>query len=249
MLHAARRSATLPQLMSTSPDPLADLSRRIRSASGGRAVDLLAVSKTRTAEEVVALARRGQHAFGENYVQEAVAKRAAVAALAPDLEIRWHLIGRLQSNKARDAATFDCIESLDRPRLADALAAARPDDRPPLDVLIQVNPDAEAGKAGCPPGEAAALAAHVTALPGLRLRGLMAIPAPAEDPAVRRTSFRTLADLFAQLRHAHPGMDTLSMGMSDDFELAIAEGATRVRIGTALFGPRPARPYAGARPT
>ncbi|MFC4727705.1 YggS family pyridoxal phosphate-dependent enzyme [Coralloluteibacterium thermophilus] len=226
------------------PTPTAhdEVLQRIRAAAAGRPVELLAVSKTRSAEEVVALARRGQRRFGENYVQEAVAKRRAVAALAPDLDLEWHLIGRLQTNKARDAAGFDWVEAVDRPRLADALAAARPEGRPPLNVLIQVNPDGEPGKAGCAPDELDALAAHVAALPRLRLRGLMAIPAPAEDMRVRAASFRTLAGLFERLRGRHPDIDTLSMGMSDDFETAIAEGATRVRIGTALFGPRPPRP-------
>lgn len=198
-------------------------------------VKLLAVSKTRSAAEVAALAAAGQRAFGENYVQEGVAKARELAHLG----LEWHLVGHLQSNKAREAATwFDWVESVDRPKLVQALDAARPADRPPLDVLIQVNVDDEASKSGCAPAEVPALASAIAAAPRLRLRGLMAIPAPAPDPEQRRASFRTLRRLFDELAATHPGVDTLSMGMSDDFPLAIAEGATMVRIGTALFGPR-----------
>lgn len=198
-------------------------------------VKLLAVSKTRSAAEVAALAAAGQRAFGENYVQEGVAKAAELAHLG----LEWHLIGHLQSNKAREAAaSFDWVQSLDRPKLVKALDQARPADRPPLNVLIQINIDDEASKSGCRPGDVPALAAAVAATPRLRLRGLMAIPAPAPDEAARRASFRRLKHAFDQLATEHPGLDTLSMGMSDDFPLAIAEGATLVRIGTALFGPR-----------
>jgi len=198
-------------------------------------VKLLAVSKTRSAAEVAALAAAGQRAFGENYVQEGVAKARELAHLG----LEWHLVGHLQSNKAREAATwFDWVESVDRTKLVKALDQARPADRPPLDVLIQVNVDDEASKSGCAPAEVPALAAAIAAAPRLRLRGLMAIPAPAPDPAQRRASFRALRRLFDELAATHPGVDTLSMGMSDDFPLAIAEGSTLVRIGTALFGPR-----------
>lgn len=198
-------------------------------------VKLLAVSKTRPAADVRALAGAGQRAFGENYVQEGVAKARELA----DLGLEWHLIGHLQSNKAREAAaTFDWVQSLDRPKLVKALDQARPAGRPPLNVLVQVNIDDEASKSGCAPAEVPALAAAVAAAPNLALRGLMAIPAPAPDEAARRASFRRLKQLFDQLAAAHPGVDTLSMGMSDDYPLAIAEGATLVRIGTALFGPR-----------
>ncbi|ODS62940.1 MULTISPECIES: YggS family pyridoxal phosphate-dependent enzyme [unclassified Arenimonas] len=198
-------------------------------------VKLLAVSKTRSAAEVAALAGAGQRAFGENYVQEGVAKARELAHLG----LEWHLVGHLQSNKAREAATwFDWVESVDRPKLVKALDEARPAGRPPLDVLIQVNVDDEASKSGCAPADVPALAAAIAAAPRLRLRGLMAIPAPAPDPEQRRASFRALRRLFDALASSHPGVDTLSMGMSDDFPLAIAEGATLVRIGTALFGPR-----------
>lgn len=198
-------------------------------------VHLLAVSKTRPPEAVRALAAAGQRAFGENYVQEGIAKIRALA----DLGLEWHLIGHLQSNKAADAAQhFDWVQSLDRAKLVPLLDRARPAGRPPLNVLLQVNVDGEAGKSGCAPGEVAALADAVAAAPRLRLRGLMAIPEPHPDPAVRRAAFRALRQLFDGLRARHPGVDTLSMGMSEDFGVAIAEGSTMVRVGTALFGPR-----------
>lgn len=202
-----------------------------------RAVRLLAVSKTRTAAEVRALAAAGQRAFGENYVREGAAKARELAALG----LEWHLIGHLQSNKCREAAeVFDWVQSLDRAKLVRALDQARPAGRPPLNVLVQVNVDGEASKSGCAPGDVDGLAALVAAAPNLHLRGLMAIPEPHPDPEQRRESFRRLRAIFDRLAAAHPGVDTLSMGMSDDFGLAIAEGATMVRIGTALFGPRAA---------
>jgi pyridoxal phosphate enzyme (YggS family) len=196
---------------------------------------LLAVSKTQPATAVAELAAAGQRAFGENYVQEAQAKVAALAGL--DLE--WHLIGHLQSNKAREAATlFDWVQTVDRARLVSALARHRPDDRPPLNVLIQVNIDDEASKHGCRPEDVPALAEAIAAEPRLALRGLMAIPAPAPDPDRRRDAFRRMKALYDALATRHPRVDTLSMGMSDDYPLAIAEGATLVRVGTALFGAR-----------
>ena len=206
------------------------------AAAAGRPVPtLLAVSKTRSADEVAQLHALGQRAFGENYVQEAAAK----ARQLPGLGIEWHLIGHLQSNKAADAArVFDWVQSLDNPRLVAALDRARPAERGPLNVLVQVNVEGEPGKAGCRPEHLDALADAVAAAPHLRLRGLMSIPAPSADPAVRRAAFAGLRTLFDRLRERHPGIDTLSMGMSDDVELAIAEGATLVRIGTRLFGAR-----------
>jgi pyridoxal phosphate enzyme (YggS family) len=200
---------------------------------------LLAVSKFQPATAIAQLAASGQRAFGENYVQEAAGKRAELAGL--DLE--WHLIGHLQTNKAREAATlFDWVQTVDRPRVVDALARHRPADAPPLQVLIQVNVDDEASKHGCRPEDVDALAAQVAAHERLALRGLMAIPAPHADPEQRRPAFRKMRGLFDALRGHHPGVDTLSMGMSDDCAVAIAEGATMVRIGTALFGARPPRP-------
>jgi len=197
---------------------------------------LLAVSKTRPAEAVAALAAAGQAAFGENYVQEALAKQQSLAGLG----LEWHLIGHLQSNKTREAAAhFDWVQTVDRPKLVAALARHRPPGMAPLNVLIQVNVDDEASKHGCQPAEVGALAALVAAEAALALRGLMAIPAPHPDIARRRDAFRRMKGLFDALAARHPGVDTLSMGMSDDLDLAIAEGATMVRVGTALFGARP----------
>ncbi|SDD94146.1 hypothetical protein SAMN04488509_11137 [Aquimonas voraii] len=215
---------------------LSALLRRIGAAAHGRPVELLAVSKTQPAEAVAALAACGQRSFGENYVQEAAAKIAALRTLG----LRWHLIGHLQSNKAAQAAPlFDCIESVDRAKLLPLLDAARATSgRGPLDILLQVNIDDEASKSGCAPADVPALAEVAARCPNLRLRGLMSIPAPVPDLAARRRSFAALRGLFEQLRTRYPQVDTLSMGMSEDFELAIAEGATRVRVGSALFGPR-----------
>ena len=198
-------------------------------------VRLLAVSKTFPAEAIREVHALGQRAFGENYVQEAVAKKAALADL-PGVE--WHLIGPLQSNKAGAAARcFDWVESVDRARIADALSAARAGAARPLDVLVQVNVSGEATKSGVAPEEAAALARHVAALPNLRLRGIMGVPAPA-DPARLRREFRALRACYDACEDAGLAVDTLSMGMSADLELAIAEGSTEVRIGTAIFGER-----------
>jgi len=199
------------------------------------AVTLLAVSKTKPAAALRALAQCGQHAFGENYVQEALGKQRELA----DAAIEWHLIGPLQSNKCREVAThFDWLQSLDRTKLIEPLSRFRPAGRAALNVLAQVNIDDEDSKSGCAPDELAALADAIAAAPNLRLRGLMAIPAPAPDPGRRREAFRRMRALFETLRATHAGVDTLSMGMSDDFALAIAEGATMVRVGTALFGAR-----------
>ncbi|MBS0213265.1 MAG: YggS family pyridoxal phosphate-dependent enzyme [Proteobacteria bacterium] len=199
---------------------------------------LLAVSKTRDAGEVAALAACGQFAFGENYVQEALAKQRELT----HVPLEWHLIGHLQSNKAREAATaFDWVQTLDRAKLVALLAQHRPPDRAPLNVLIQVNIDDEASKSGCRPDDITALSDAIAGQPRLRLRGLMAIPAPDPDMARRRDAFRAMKSLFDDLAARHADIDTLSMGMSEDYGLAIAEGATMVRIGTALFGPRNAR--------
>ena len=196
---------------------------------------LLAVSKTQPTEAVAALAACGQRAFGENYVQEAVAKIDALR----NLGLEWHLIGHLQSNKCREAARhFDWVQSLDRASLVEPLSRHRAVEQPALNVLIQVNPDGEAGKSGCAPSEIAALARAISAAPGLRLRGLMAIPEPTPDLDQRRATFRRMRAWFDELHGDHPDIDTLSMGMSEDFQMAVEEGATMVRVGSALFGPR-----------
>lgn len=199
---------------------------------------LLAVSKTRPAEAIAELVACGQQAFGENYVQEAAPKIGALG----NLGLEWHLIGHLQSNKADAAARlFDWVQTVDRPKLVAALARHRPTGRSPLNVLIQVNVDNETSKHGCQPGEVGALAEAIAAQPQLQLRGLMAIPTPHEDVERRRPAFRHMRALFEVLASCHPSVDTLSMGMSDDFAIAIEEGATMVRMGTALFGARPPR--------
>jgi pyridoxal phosphate enzyme (YggS family) len=196
---------------------------------------LLAVSKTQAAEAVARLAALGQRAFGENYVQEGIAKARALAHLG----LEWHLIGHLQSNKCGEAAEhFDWVQSLDRPKLVAALDRARPPQRGPLNVLVQVNVDDEGSKSGCRPEEALALARSVATAPNLRLRGLMSIGAPWPEHEQRRSAFRRMRELFERLREEFPDADTLSMGMSEDFALAAEEGATMVRIGSKLFGPR-----------
>jgi hypothetical protein len=215
---------------------------RIEAAvrAAGRApsgVRLLAVSKTFPADAVRAVHALGQRAFGENYVQEAAAKRAALADMS---DAAWHLIGPLQSNKtALAAATFDWVESVDRLKIAQRLAAQRPVGLPPLNICIEVNVSGEASKSGVAPDEAVTLAREVAALPNLLLRGIMGIPAPTPDAALAREQFRELRECFEACRAAGLAVDTLSMGMSADLELAIAEGATEVRVGTAIFGGRP----------
>lgn len=210
-------------------------------ARGRASPVLVAVSKLQAAAAITQLAAAGQRHFGENYVQEAVRKRPAVEAAGAAGTV-WHLIGHLQSNKAREAAAlFDWVQTVDRPSLVAALARHRPAAAGPLDVLLQVNVDDEAGKHGCRPDEVPALAQAVAGEPMLRLRGLMVIPTPHADPEHRRPAFRAARALFEALRPAHATVDTLSMGMSDDWPIALDEGATMVRIGTALFGARPPR--------
>ena len=213
------------------------LSQRIDAAArrAGRMVRLLAVSKTKPAAAIRQVAALGQRAFGENYVQEAVAKQRELA----DLELEWHMIGPLQSNKCREVAQhFDWLQSLDREKLIAPLDRFRTSERPPLNVLIQVNIDDEASKSGCASDEVPDLAQKIAAAKHLRLRGLMTIPEPDPDLQKRRRAFQNMRALFERLRANYASVDTLSMGMSEDFELAIEEGATMVRIGTAVFGKR-----------
>jgi pyridoxal phosphate enzyme (YggS family) len=227
-------------------DKLAQVHSRIASAcaAAGRpvqSVTLLAVSKTFDVEAIAEAHAAGQRRFGENYVQEAIEKVAVLAGLVPRPE--WHLIGPLQSNKTRVvAATFDWVHSVDRLKIAERLSAQRPAGMAPLSVCLQVNVSGEASKSGLAPAEVGAVAHAVAALPGLRLRGLMAIPEvlAGADVAAQRRPFRSLRALFDRLVGEGLALDTLSAGMSDDLEAAILEGSTMVRVGSAIFGHRPA---------
>jgi len=198
-------------------------------------VSLLAVSKTWPLGHVLEAVAAGQLAFGENYVQEGVEKTTAIAGHS----LIWHFIGPLQSNKTRPVAEhFAWVHSIERLKIAERLSAQRPDYLPPLQVCVQVNVSGEASKSGCAPDEAPELCHAIAALPRLRLRGLMAIPEPSDDPAPQRAPFRQLRELLESIRATGLPLDTLSMGMSHDLEAAVAEGATIVRIGTAIFGER-----------
>ncbi len=200
-------------------------------------VRLLAVSKTFPPEDVRAAFTAGQRAFGENYVQESLSKIEALADLRAQIE--WHFIGPLQSNKTRPVAEhFDWVHSVDRLKIAQRLSEQRPDALPPLNVCLQVNVSGEASKSGVAPAEAPALARAIAALPKLRLRGLMSIPEPADGLQAQREPHRILRTLFDGLVDEGLMLDTMSMGMSSDLEAAVLEGATIVRIGTAIFGQR-----------
>ena len=230
--------------MTTIPGNLQHVRARIatacqRAGRGVEEVTLLAVSKTFGADAVRAAAAAGQRAFGENYIQEGVEKIAALR----DLGLMWHCIGPIQSNKTRLVAEhFDCVHTVDRLKIAERLSAQRPADRPPLNVCIQVNIDGGANKSGVAPCEALALARAVAALPQLKLRGLMSIPEIAPDFEAARAVHASARALFDQLNADGLGLDTLSMGMSDDLEAAIAAGSTMVRVGTAIFGSRAPKP-------
>ena len=230
--------------MTTIPGNLQHVRARIatacqRAGRGVEEVTLLAVSKTFGADAVRAAAAAGQRAFGENYIQEGVEKIAALR----DLGLMWHCIGPIQSNTTRLVAEhFDWVHTVDRLKIAERLSAQRPADRPPLNVCIQVNIDGGANKSGVAPGEALALARAVAALPQLKLRGLMSIPEIAPDFEAARAVHASARALFDQLNADGLGLDTLSMGMSDDLEAAIAAGSTMVRVGTAIFGSRASKP-------
>jgi len=230
---------TAPQF---SPAALQSVRARIVQAAESAdrdpdSVRLLAVSKQQPAAMVRAAVTAGQTEFGENYVQEGIDK---VAALADVPGLAWHFIGQLQGNKTREvAACFDWVHTVDRERIASRLSAQRPRDAAPLQVLLQVRLADEPGKGGVTPMAAPALATAVAALPRLQLRGLMCIPPPATDLAAQRQPFRQLRELLQSLNAAGHALDTLSMGMSDDLEAAVLEGATIVRVGTAIFGRRP----------
>jgi pyridoxal phosphate enzyme (YggS family) len=230
-------------------DNIESVSRRIQKAtemSGRRPADvtMLAVSKTRTPEELREAIAAGQHAFGENYLQEALKK---MQAFAEELGLEWHFIGPIQSNKTRDIANnFDWVHSVDRLKIARRLNEQRHPDLAPLNICLQVNIDHEPSKSGCNPEQLPALARAIADLPHLRLRGLMAIPDPNQSSAGLRESFRKLAEALSALKTSDQEqtclsetLDTLSMGMSSDLEIAIEEGSTIVRVGTAIFGERP----------
>jgi hypothetical protein len=208
-----------------------------------RQITLVAISKTFGADRIRQALAAGQHRFGENYLQEAAGKMAEVARTAPGQAVEWHFVGPIQSNKTRELAErFDWIQSLDRLKVAQRLSQQRPAGRPPLNVLLQVNVSGEATKHGVAPHEVAELASQLAHLARLRLRGLMAIPEPTTDPARQGAAFARMRELLEQLQCELAGgavdLDTLSMGMSDDLEAAIAEGSTMVRVGTAIFGAR-----------
>jgi pyridoxal phosphate enzyme (YggS family) len=226
---------------------MTSLAERLQAVTGrlheaenaaGRApgsVALVAVSKTQPADAIRDAYAAGQRAFGENYLQEALDKMAALA----DLPLEWHFIGPIQSNKTRPIAEhFAWVHGVDRLKIAQRLSDARPIEMPPLDICIEVNVSGEQSKGGVSPAEVRALADAIAKLPRLRLRGLMAIPAPTNDVALQHGQFRMLRELLEALNAHRHALDTLSMGMSDDFPAAIAEGATIVRIGTSIFGPR-----------
>jgi len=223
--------------MSTIAENISTLAERIRSAAQAvqrdpASVGLLAVSKTKPASDLRDAYDAGLRDFGENYLQEALGKQAELS----DLPLIWHFIGPIQSNKTRAIAEhFAWVHSVDRLKIAQRLSEQRPPELPPLNICIQVNVSGEASKSGCSPEDLPALAQAISALPNLKLRGLMAIPEPTDDRDEQNASFAAVSTLQAQLGLP---LDTLSMGMSHDLEAAIAQGATWVRIGTALFGAR-----------
>ncbi len=209
----------------------------LRSANRHDAVQLLAVSKAQTADKLREAYQNGQRLFGENYVQEAITKQQQLS----DLDIEWHFIGPIQSNKTQLIAQhFAWVHSVGRLKIAQRLSDARPNTLAPLNVCIQINSSLEASKSGADLAEAAALAMAINALPNLKLRGVMSIPAPASDYETQRAQFKIVADTYNSLKQQGFLLDTLSIGMSDDYVAAIHEGATIIRVGSAIFGARPA---------
>ncbi len=226
--------------MTTVAENLQQISRQMRDfeqryGRSANSVRLLAVSKQQSIEKIHEAAQAGVRDFGENYLQEAESKIAALASLG----LCWHFIGPIQSNKTRMIAElFDWVHSIERDKIARRLSEQRPAGMPPLNVCVQVNLSGEKSKSGCTLQDVDALCDEIALLSGLKLRGLMAIPAPLDQLDEQRAAFAPLADRFQRLKRLHPGMDTLSIGMSNDFEAAIAEGSTQIRLGTAIFGAR-----------
>jgi pyridoxal phosphate enzyme (YggS family) len=226
--------------MTTIASGLENVRARIRDIAEkiGRqpeTITLLAASKTNPAERLREAFAAGQTIFGENYLQEALVKISSLT----DLPIEWHFIGPIQSNKTkRIAENFSWVHSVDRKKIADRLSKDRPESLPPLQICLQVNVSGEDSKSGVAPEEIAELAAHVVSLPRLKLRGLMAVPELTTATALQRSQFRMLREAYDQLRRDNYDLDTVSMGMSEDMDIAIEEGATMVRVGTAIFGPR-----------
>jgi pyridoxal phosphate enzyme (YggS family) len=231
-------------IMSSISDNLQAVRERIGTAAhtvsrNVQQISLLAVSKTFGPEAVIEAAQAGQTAFGENYLQESLDKMEAVRTMLPGLQLEWHFIGPIQSNKTRPIAeNFDWVHSIEREKIAQRLSEQRPAHLPPLNVCVQVNISGEASKSGAMPEQVEELVRSVAAMPRLKLRGLMAIPEPAGDFEQQRLPFRQVRELCERLRAQGLALDTLSMGMSADMDAAIAEGATIVRVGTAIFGKR-----------
>lgn len=219
---------------------LSDVTNRIQKSAqqcqrDPQSITLLAVSKTWPAEKLQQLYQAGQRAFGENYLQEALTKIKQLEAL----EIDWHFIGPIQSNKTKDIAEhFDWVHSVGRLKIAERLSRQRPEHYPNLNICIQVNIDQEVSKSGIEPSALLSTAKQIADLPRLDLRGIMIIPAKTGDPVQQRTAFHRASMLFEQLQQQHPNIDTLSMGMSNDLDIAIEQGSTLVRVGSALFGQR-----------
>lgn len=229
---------TTEQRLNSVLQHISDAEQRYMRSPGS--VKLLAVSKTRPADDIRHAYKTGQKAFGENYLQEALEKITQLV----DCDIEWHFIGPIQSNKTKEIAQhFDWVHSVDRLKIARRLNEQRPDNMAPLSICLQVNIDNETSKSGISSNEALELAKQIQCLPNIKLRGLMAIPAASQDFNVQRHAFAQLRKLYEQLQKIGISLDTLSMGMSNDLEAAIAEGSTMVRIGTAIFGPRLAKKH------
>ncbi len=229
-----------PSLLDRHAQVLLQLQNACATASRpDNSVRLLAVSKTFPASDVLSLAEHGQLAFGENYLQEGVDKVRYCADQRPELKIEWHFIGPIQSNKTRPIAeNFDWVQSIERDKIALRLNEQRTSTKVPLNVCIQVNVSGEATKSGCKPSEVQALATLIATLPNLALRGVMAIPEATRDEAALRAQFSLARTIFEKLKHEHLKIDTLSLGMSSDMTLAIANDSTMVRVGSAIFGAR-----------